>query len=422
MGRVVVAAVFVVVLVVVLVAGASDALGRANVVRVKVTPKSIKAGDSVLITAGVSSAGVLCSGTIGRGSKSIKLTSRKASKGVVSWKQKIPASAPGGRWTVRVSCTHAGSATAYLSVTANDFAISANLGSLAIEQGASGTSTISIAFRSGSAQSISLSASGAPTEATVSFNSSSVAVNSYDTLASATMTVNVRASAASGSYPITVKGAGIGATHTTIITLNVLIPAKVVAVKSGLSSRTGCTGCDTYLSYGLVLQNTSPDEDALRVTLTLNFLDASGLIVHAATVYGVGPVPAGATYYFGGYYSDYKPATPVQVQLASAQVARSQKKAIGGLPPVASVSVTDSSGSAHVLGEFTNPYTWTIPDYVDVTAVCFDAAGNVIGGGSGNPNASVTPGGRTGFDIPIRSLSASQIASAQVSVAPSPTS
>lgn len=71
---------------------------------------------------------------------------------------------------MRVSCTHAGSATAHLSVTPNAFDVGATADSLSVAQGASGTSRISVAFRSGSAQTISLSASGEPAGATVSFS------------------------------------------------------------------------------------------------------------------------------------------------------------------------------------------------------------------------------------------------------------
>jgi hypothetical protein len=402
-----------------LMVGGTEALGSTANVRVHVAPTSVRAGATVVVSASVSPASARCSGAISHAPKTVKLAARKALRGAVKWTAKIPATAPGGRWTVRVSCADSGSAAARLSVTPNDFTISAKADSLNIVQGANGTSSISLAFRSGSRQAISLSASGQPAGATISFSPSSVNVDdSYERSTSATMTVNVSASTGSGSYPITVKGTGIGATHTTTVVLKVLIPAKVVAVKSGLSSRVGCSYC--YISYGIVLENVSPDEDAKSVTVTLNFLDANGLIVRS-TSGDVGPIPAGTKYYWGGYITFIPSSTsplPVRLDLASAKINEHQPKAIGGLPPVSNISVTDNSGNAHVLGEFTNPYTGTISRFADVTAVCFDAAGNVIGGGSGNPNASVTPGGRTGFDVTIEALSASQIASAQVSVEP----
>jgi hypothetical protein len=46
------------------------------------------------------------------------------------------------------------------------------------------------------------------------------------------------------------------------------------------------------------------------------------------------------------------------------------------------------------------------------------SSGNVIGGGGDYLDAPVPPGGRVGFDVPTDALSASQVASAQVSVEP----
>jgi len=99
-----------------------------------------------------------------------------------------------------------------------------------------------------------------------------------------------------------------------------------------------------------------------------------------------------------------------------------QKRLIGTLPPVANIRTSDSFGSLDVIGEFSNPYTQTMSSLARITAVCFDAAGNVIGGGRSYPQAAVPPGGRIGFSVSVEGLSASQIASAQVSVEPDVTS
>jgi hypothetical protein len=194
------------------------------------------------------------------------------------------------------------------------------------------------------------------------------------------------------------------------------IPAKVIVVKSGVSS-TSSFG-ETDVSYGIVLQNVSPDEDALDVRLTVNILDASGLIIKTETdTYQA--IPAGATYYAGG--SDFlTTSTPARRVDVTAQVQSRQKNALGALLAVANVHVGADpfDGTAHVLGEWTNPYTKPISELAQVTAVCFDSSGNVIGGGGDYLDAPVPPGGRVGFDVPTDALSTSQIASAQVSVEP----
>src|SRR5262245_32485951 len=138
-----------------LVVGGSNALGSTASVRVRVAPSRVTAGQRVVVTADVSQGGASCSGRIGHARTALKLGARRASgSGAVSWKQKIPASAAGGTWTASVSCVHAGRGTAHLTVTPNDFTVSADASSAAIAQGGTGTSKISVTYRSGSAQTI----------------------------------------------------------------------------------------------------------------------------------------------------------------------------------------------------------------------------------------------------------------------------
>ena len=132
----------------------------------------------------------------------------------------VGASTTPGTYTITVTGTGA-SATHTTTVTLNvqaknDFSIGASPTSLTLAQGASGTSTISTAVTSGSAQTVSLGASGAPAGTTVGFNPASVTAGG-----SSTMTVTVGASTAPGTYTITVTGTGASATHTTTVTLTV---------------------------------------------------------------------------------------------------------------------------------------------------------------------------------------------------------
>jgi hypothetical protein len=100
--------------------------------------------------------------------------------------------------------------------TADDFSIDASPATLSIAQGSSQTSTVSTALTTGSAQSVSLSATGQPSGTTVSFSPTSVTAGG-----GSTMTVDVGSSTASGTYPITLTGAGPSATHSTTVTLTV---------------------------------------------------------------------------------------------------------------------------------------------------------------------------------------------------------
>ncbi len=157
--------------------------------------------------------------------------------------------AAAGNYTLTVTGTE-GSAThstiVTLTVTApalNDFSISADPASLSVAQGAGGTSTISTAVTSGSAQAVSLTVSGAPAGATATLNPTSVTAGSGSTL-----TVNA-GTAAAGNYTLTVTGTEGSATHSTIVTLTVTAPAlndfSISADPASLSVAQGAGGTST---------------------------------------------------------------------------------------------------------------------------------------------------------------------------------
>ncbi|SNR72506.1 M20/M25/M40 family metallo-hydrolase [Actinoplanes regularis] len=98
---------------------------------------------------------------------------------------------------------------------ANDFSVSLSPSAASVTPGASATATVSTATTSGSAQTVALTSSGAPTGVTVSFSPASVTSGG-----SSTMTVATTTAAAAGSYTITVTGTG-SATHTASYTLTV---------------------------------------------------------------------------------------------------------------------------------------------------------------------------------------------------------
>ena len=120
------------------------------------------------------------------------------------------------------SATH----TTSISLTVNapvtdDFSISASPGSLTLVQGNSGTSTIGTAVVSGSAQTVTLSASGVPAGATASFSPGAVLAG-----ASSTLTISTSASTPGGVYSLTVTGTGSPAVHGTVVSLTVNTPAS----------------------------------------------------------------------------------------------------------------------------------------------------------------------------------------------------
>ncbi|MFJ8199992.1 M28 family peptidase [Streptomyces sp. NPDC096152] len=130
------------------------------------------------------------------------------------------------------------------TVPANDFSISASPATGSTDPGASLTTTVSTATTSGSAQTVNLSASGAPSGVTVSFSPASVTSG-----ASSTATISVGSSVPPSTYNLTLTGTGT-TTHTAQYTLTVngaggCTSSQVVSnggFESGTSPWTGDTG------------------------------------------------------------------------------------------------------------------------------------------------------------------------------------
>ncbi|BCM69610.1 MULTISPECIES: M28 family peptidase [Streptomyces] len=127
---------------------------------------------------------------------------------------------------------------------ANDFSVSASPATGSTAPGTSLTTTVATATTSGSAQTVNLSASGAPSGVTVAFSPASVTSG-----ASATATITVGSSVPPGTYPLTITGTG-AVTRTAPYTLTVkgaggCTAAQVISnggFENGTSPWTGDTG------------------------------------------------------------------------------------------------------------------------------------------------------------------------------------
>ncbi|PZF98629.1 S8 family peptidase [Micromonospora deserti] len=98
----------------------------------------------------------------------------------------------------------------------NDFSVSVSPTSGSTAPGGSVTSTVSTATTNGSAQSVSLSASGLPTGATASFSPATVTSGG-----SSTLTIATSASTPAGTFPVTVTGTAASGSRTATYTLTV---------------------------------------------------------------------------------------------------------------------------------------------------------------------------------------------------------
>ena len=141
---------------------------------------------------------------------------------------------PSGRWIMQMVAFGTGAS----------FTISASPASLSIVQGNQGTSTITTTVSGGFNSAISLSATGAPTGTTISFNPSTIPAPGSG---ASTMTITVGASTPVGAYPITVTGNGGGSQQSTTVTLTVTAPPNfaITASPASLSIAQGNQGTST---------------------------------------------------------------------------------------------------------------------------------------------------------------------------------
>lgn len=129
------------------------------------------------------------------------------------------------------------------------FSLSASPSSVSIQQGNSGSTTITSTVTGGFNSSVSLSASGQPSGVTVSFNPGSFSSGS----GSSTMNITVASTVAAGTYPITVSGTSGSAVETTTVTLTVtgLTPGySLSASPSSLTIKRGRSGSSTITVTG----------------------------------------------------------------------------------------------------------------------------------------------------------------------------
>jgi subtilisin family serine protease len=98
----------------------------------------------------------------------------------------------------------------------NDFSVSVSPTSGSVTAGSSATATVSTATTNGSAQSVSLSASGLPSGATASFSPAAVTSGG-----SSTLTISTSASTPAGTYTVTVTGTAASGTRSATYSLTV---------------------------------------------------------------------------------------------------------------------------------------------------------------------------------------------------------
>ena len=173
-------------------------------------------------------------------------------------------------------------------------------------------------------------------------------------------------------------------------------PARVIVANSGFSQRVRFTTRE--VSFGVVLSNPTPDKDALDVTVLVNFVDATNRVVKSVSS-RIGGVAAEARYYHGGS-TTIPDGTPVSSLEIVTQIGGQAVDKLRG-PATADVQVLASQWDpgyvGAVQGQLLNDHPTMLLLNSQISAVVFDAAGNVLGGGIGFGSAPLLPGVRAYF-------------------------
>ncbi len=290
-----------------------------------------------------------------------------------------------GTTTIQANYASVNGSTPLTVTPQSTYTITASPSSLSVAQGHQGTSTITTAVRGNFNSAISLSATGAPSGTTVSFNPTTIPAPGSG---SSTMTITVGTSTPVGTYPITVTGNGGGVQRTATVTLTVTAPASftLTASPTTLSVAQGSQGSSTLTTAisGGFNSSISLSAAGLPTGTTASFSPATipapgngsstmTLTVGSSTTIGSYPVTVTASgggiqqnavitltvtaqssgtisYVQSNYATPQSPQSSVNVTFNSAQVAGDLNViAVGWNDSTSTVSsVTDSKGNAYV--------------------------------------------------------------------------
>ncbi len=205
-----------------------------------------------------------------------------------------------------------------------------------------------------------------------------------------------------------------------ITVVGTLIPPKIVVVKSGYSVRQFQLG--STVSYGVVLKNTSPNANALNVSMQVNFVMADSHLIGTATQ----PIPlinAGSTYNYAGslYFSGTAPVAKLEFVIIVGTREKSKKVPNPSLANVAWVPQQfDPLWTGWVQGEIINSHPSYTLKNTQLSAVLFDARGNVLGGATGSAYNVLPPGTRQVFKLTssVDAIPYAKVASVDISLTP----
>src|SRR5712692_10009767 len=238
----------------------------------------------------------------------------------------------------------------------------------------------------------------------------------------ASWTWRVPLSAQAGLAKVTASCGGAGSAARSLIVVGQLIPPKISVVKDGFSIRPHDYGSGTDVSYGVILHNASSNADAVNVNVLVNFVLADNKLLGSQSS-NLQLLRAGSSYALGANMG-FPGAAPIArlevvVQIGGKQPTSPHQPATANVVIEADQFKPDWVGD--VAGELVNVDPKLTLQNASLSAVVFDKAGNVIGGGNGSSSFSLPPGTRAVFKLTsgFNAIPTAKADSASVSVIPS---
>jgi hypothetical protein len=226
---------------------------------------------------------------------------------------------------------------------------------------------------------------------------------------------------APGSALLTARCGGSKGTRK-ITVVGSLIPPKIVVTKSGWSVRERPYAGST-VSYGVLLRNTSPNVNAMNVNVQVNFVLADSKLIGTATKQ-IPSIGAGETYNYADQlaFPGAAPIAKLEFVILVAAREKAPKTPRPGLDNIAVLPAQfEPAWAGWVQGEVVNDHRKLMLRSTSLSAVLFDAAGNVLGGATGAAYNPLPPGTRQVFKLTsgIESIPYSKVASVAISATPS---
>src|SRR5919198_2988635 len=223
-----------------------------------------------------------------------------------------------------------------------------------------------------------------------------------------------------GAARVTASCGGAGRASRRLMVIGQVLPPRIDVVQSGWSVRPYPYG-GTGVSWGVILSNVSKTQDAQSVEVLCNFVMADNVLIGSATQ-RITNISANSKFATGGMLI-FPGAAPIARLEIVVHIGKGTPMT-RVKPGISFVRMAPSSfeplWTGEIDGEIQNDDQAKTIQYVELSGVAFDAAGNILGGGTGFAVATVPPAARMAFKITngLSPILYSKTASAMVSVVP----